>query len=208
MKYTKHFMEYDPEIVKRMVRENPWATLISSTSNGMVASHYPVLLEEHVEEISLVTHLGRPDDELHEVGQHEMLVIIQGPHGYISPSWYTPDQFIPTWNHVTAHLYGTPQILESEENFAVLTRLTDHFERGLPEARSLSQDEDVARRTAQGTVGLRIPITRFEARRKLSQNKSPEVIDRIRHELEHGKHYRNRRLAREHRLFYDQTDAD
>ena len=179
MRYTPHYLLTDPDEVKRLVRENPWATIVSATASGLVASHYPVVLEEDAEGISLLSHVGRPDERAHELGQHEVLVIIQGPHGYVSPGWYETDDIVPTWNHVTAHLYGTPEILSDEENFRVLGDLVDHFEQRMPEPLSLDIDEQSARHIATGTVGIRIPITRFDARAKLSQNKSPEVIDRI-----------------------------
>ena len=99
---------------------------------GLVASHYPVLVDEDGDELTIVSHFGRPDETLHELGQHEILVIVQGPHDYVSPSWYPPGDLVPTWNHVTAHLYGTPEILSDDENYAVLGRLTDHFERHRP----------------------------------------------------------------------------
>ena len=75
-----------------------------------------------------------------------MLVVVQGPHDYVSSSWYAEGDDIPTWNHVTAHLYGVPEILSDEENFAVLSSLTDHFEGGFEHGRSLSLDEDRSRR--------------------------------------------------------------
>lgn len=86
---------------------------------------------------------------------------------------------MPTWNHVTAHLYGIPEILSEEENYAMLTRLTDHFEDHRAHGRHLSEDEEGTRRAAKGTVGLRMRVARFDARAKLSQNKSPEVRERI-----------------------------
>lgn len=179
MRHTPHYLMTDPEEVKRLVRGNPWATFVSPTSAGLIASHYPVLLEEDRDEISIVSHFGRPDETLHELGRHEILVIVQGPHDYISPSWYEPGDLVPTWNHVTAHLYGTPQILSEEENYQVLTRLTDHFEQHHPGGRRLDEDEAGTRRIARGTVGLRMRVTRFEARAKLSQNKPEEVKDRV-----------------------------
>ncbi len=193
----------DPAVVKRLIRENPWATFVSATSTGLVASHYPILLEEDADGISIVSHMGRPDDETHELGQHELLVIVQGPHGYISPSWYTPSERIPTWNHVTAHLYGQPEILDPEEHFRVLTRLTDHFEADVAHPHSLDQDPEIAQRTARDTTGIRLRVTRFQALLKLSQNKSPDVVDRITNELDRGHAYRNRLLAREMRLVHD-----
>ncbi|GAB77791.1 negative transcriptional regulator, PaiB family [Austwickia chelonae] len=179
MRHTPRYVITDPDEVKRLIRAHPWATFVSCTAQGMVASHYPVLLEEDAEEIRIVSHFGRPDEETHELGRHEILVIVQGPHDYVSSSWYDTDDLVPTWNHVTAHLYGTPEILHPEENYAMLSRLTDHFESRHPHGRSLSQDEPATRAAAVGTVGLRLRVTRFDARAKLSQNKPEPVVRRI-----------------------------
>jgi transcriptional regulator len=165
----------DPQEVKRLIRNHPWTTFVSPTSNGLVASHYPVLLDETRSDITVVSHVGRPDDELHELGRHELLLIVQGPHDYISPSWYEPGDLVPTWNHVTAHLYGTPEILDEEENYAALCQLTEHFERQQPRGRSITDDEAATRRAARGTTGLRLRVERFDARAKLSQNKPAHV---------------------------------
>jgi transcriptional regulator len=200
MRHTPHFLLEDVGEVKRLIRENPWASIVSNTATGLVASHYPVILEDTDDDvISIVSHVGRPDEQLHELGQHEVLVIVQGPHGYISPNWYPSGQIVPTWNHVTAHLYGTPEILSDEENFRVLGELVDAFEQRMPEPVSLELDQEGSRRIAKGTVGVRVRVSRFDARLKLSQNKAPEVVDRIVDALENGEHYANPALAAEMR---------
>ena len=132
-----------------------------------------------------------------------MLVIVQGAHGYISPGWYAEGDFVPTWNHVTAHLYGVPEILSDEENYAVLERLVDHFEERMPHPVSLDVDADAARHIATGTVGLRIRVARFDARLKLSQNKAPEVRASIIGALEGDGPYAHAELAREMRRIDD-----
>lgn len=182
MRHTPTYLMTDPEEVKRLIRNHPWATFVSPVDGELVASHYPVILDQTASEgsdITILSHFGRPDDELHELGQHQVLVIIQGPHDYVSPSWYPPGELIPTWNHVTAHLYGAPQVLPEEENYAALGQLTDYFERHQPHGRSLSEDETATRRAARGTKGLRMRVDRFDARAKLSQNKSPDVVATI-----------------------------
>lgn len=191
MRHTPTYLMTEPDEVCRLIAGNPWATIVSPTSAGLIASHYPVILVDAdtergdgSDDIVIVSHVGRPDDELHELGEHEVLVIVQGPHDYISPSWYPEGEVVPTWNHVTAHLYGTPEILSAEENYAMLSRLVDHFEGDRPGGRSLSQDEQGTRRQAKGTVGLRLRVTRFEARAKLSQNKAPEVRETITRNLD------------------------
>jgi transcriptional regulator len=204
MRDTPTYLQTDPTEVKRLIRENPWMTYVSPTSTGLVSSHYATLLEETDDEsISIVSHFGRPDEVAHELGRHEVLVVVQGPHGYISPNWYAEGDFVPTWNHVTAHLYGTPEILSDEENFGILSRLVDHFEKRMPNPVSLDIDLEKAARIAKGTVGLRIRVTRFDARAKLSQNKSPEVQQAIMTALEGSGPYSSADLAAEMRRVND-----
>jgi len=206
MRHTPTFVLSDVDEVRRLVRENPWATIVASTADGIVASHYPVVLEDDPADpdaIVLVSHVGRPDERSLELGTSEVMVIVQGPHGYVSPGWYPAEQIIPTWNHVTAHLWGTPEILSDDENFRVLGELVDHFERVMPEPSTLTLDEEGSRRVAKGTVGIRLRVTRFDARAKLSQNKAPEVVDRIVDELDHGAHYAQPALAAEMRRVRD-----
>jgi len=185
-----------PDLARALVREHPWATLVTSTATGLAASHYPVLLDEEADDLTLLTHLGRPDEEILEIDQGEILVIIQGHHGYISPSWYSPEErLVPTWNFTVVHLHGTPQILDDEENLTVLTRLVEHFERHVSEPAHLERAYAIP--IAKGTVGLRIPIDRFELKRKLSQNKSDETRRRIIEALREEGPYRNPELAGE-----------
>ncbi|MCW2529337.1 MAG: transcriptional regulator [Pseudonocardiales bacterium] len=208
MKHTSAFILDDAEEVKRLIRENPWATLISNTSTGLVASHCPVILEENASAVSVLSHLGRPDEELHELGQHEVMLIVQGPHGYISPGWYVGEPAIPTWNHVTAHLYGTPELLDDEQNWEALGALVDHFENVMPIPARMEDSRDYAQQIYRRTAGFRLQVTRFEARLKLSQNKSPASVARVIDELESGAHYKNPSLAAEMRRVHTPSSGD
>lgn len=189
----------DPERVRELVRADPWCTFVSYVpGRGLVASHYPVLLDEDADGIVLLSHVGRPDERKHELGRHEMLVIVQGPYGYVSPGWYGLSHAVPTWNFAVVHAYGTPELLDVDENLAVLDRLVNHFEDVLPEPYRMYHDaenEDYARRIVHGTVGFRLRVTRFEAKDKMSQDKPPEVVERIVAALEGPGPYRNDRLA-------------
>lgn len=190
------FASDDPELVKQLVREHPWATLVMQSAGGLAASHYPLLLDEAADGLTLLTHLGRPDEEVLEIDQGEVLVIVQGHHGYISPSWYSPqERKVPTWNFTVAHLHGTPRILGEEENLEVLTRLVDHFERRLDDPAHL--EPEYAAPIAKNTVGLRIPIDRFELKRKLSQNRDEESRRNVIAALREEGPYRHLALADE-----------
>lgn len=203
MRKNPYYALEDEEVVRRLIRENPWGTLVSASSAGLVASHYPIMLEEDREELSIVTHVGRPDDKVHELGEHELLVIIQGPHGYISSSWYDGHVEVPTWNFITAHLSGVPEVLSAEENFEVLHRLVAHFEERVARPRLLDgtpEDAANAERDRRGTVGLRLVPERVVAKRKMSQNQEPHTIEAVMSELEGEGPYSNEALAREMRL--------
>ncbi|WP_291049142.1 FMN-binding negative transcriptional regulator [Herbiconiux sp.] len=202
MRHTPSFDLTDPQEIVRLIRENPWATIISSTSTGLVASHYPVLIDDSAPdgEIAILSHVGRPDERLHEWGEHEVLVIIQGPHGYISPGWYDAAPAVPTWNFVTAHLYGVPEILPAGENLRVLEQLVDHFEDAMPEPRRMRgtlANSEYADRISAGTVGFRLPVSRFVAKLKMSQNRPDDTVRRIVGELEGDGPYASAPLAQE-----------
>jgi transcriptional regulator len=184
----------DPEVVRALIAENPWSTIVSHTDDGLVASHYPVLLDETSDELAVVTHVGRPDEQLHRFGTTEMLLIVAGVHGYVSPSWYSEHaRPVPTWNFSVAHCYGVPQILDAEENLRVLTRLVDHFER--PVDAPVSLDQEIGAQIAKGTVGLRLPITRFVCKVKMSQDKDAQSQRQVVDALRGSGPYRNPRLA-------------
>jgi transcriptional regulator len=190
------FASDDPDQVKQLVREHPWATLVTQTAAGLAASHYPVLVDEQAAGLTLLTHLGMPDDEVLDIDRGEVMVVVQGHHGYISPGWYSPEErLVPTWNFTVAHLHGTPQRLGEEENLEVLTRLVAHFERHLDEPAYLDREE--ATPIAKGTVGLRIPIDRFEMKRKLGQNKDEKTRRKAISALREDGPYRHPALAEE-----------
>jgi transcriptional regulator len=185
----------DDQRVRELIAENPWATIVSATQAGLVASHYPVLPDDGPG-LALLMHVGRPDEEIHGFGSCEVLVIIAGAHGYISPSWYTAHANpVPTWNFIVAHCYGTPQSLDDDENRSLLARLTAHFERHVDNPIHL--DEGVATRLAPRTAGFRVPIVRFICKVKMSQDEDPSTQAQVLAALRRPGPYSNPALAKQ-----------
>jgi transcriptional regulator len=206
MRQNPSFLLTDPEEIKRLVRENPWAILMSQTSAGPVASHYPVILDEERDELAVLGHVGKPDEQLHELGQHEVILVIQGPHGYISSSWYDERPAVPTWNFVAAHLVGVPELLSDEENLRVLAKLVDHFELQLPQPRRMAADPgdaEYAARIVSGTVGFRLTPTRVVGKNKMSQNRPEAIVESIMAGLEGDGPFASAALAAEMRRTHD-----
>jgi transcriptional regulator len=184
----------DVDIVRALVAEHPWAVLVSAPHGAPVSSHVPILLERDPSQLALVTHVGKPDDELHGFGDGEVLVIIQGHSGYVSPSWYAATAAsVPTWNYTVAHCYGVPEILDEQRNLDELLRLVEHFEGSLEQRSYL--DRDRATEIARGTVGIRVPVARFLCKRKLSQNKDAQTREGVIAGLRGPGPYRNLELA-------------
>ena len=194
MRHNPHHANDDPEVVRRLIRENPWGILVSRNGAELVASHYPILLDEQAEDLAIFTPVGRPNETIHGFGKQEVLLIVQGRHGYISPRWYAQGATrAPTWNFSAAHCYGVPELLEEEKTLAVLARLVAHFERHVEEPMLL--DLDWGRPVAKGTVGIRLPITRFVCKIKMSQDKDPVTQRQVMAALRAPGHYRNPELA-------------
>lgn len=206
MRQNPSFAMTDVAELRRLIDENPWMSLVSQTPDGLVASHYAVLLDDERDDLTIVGHVGKPDDLIHGLGERELLVIVQGPHGYISPGWYGDVQAVPTWNFVSAHLSGVPEVLSPEENLRVLDKLVERFEGRMPEPRRMWErpnDPAYVERLARGTVGFRLTPTRVVAKRKLSQNKTPEVVETVIAELSGDGPYADPRLAAEMRRAHD-----
>ncbi len=194
MRHNPHHFTDDPEVVRQLIRENPWGILVSSNAGELVASHYPVLLDEEADGLAVFTHVGRPDERIHGFGEREIMLIVQGNHGYISPSWYAPGATpAPTWNFTAAHCHGVPEVLDAQANLRSLARLVEHFEQHVPVPMLL--DMEWGAPLARGTVGLRLPIARFQCKVKMSQDKDPTSQRQVIAALRAPGPYRHPRLA-------------
>lgn len=207
MRQNPSFTLADVTEMRRVIAENSWATIVSSGTDGPVASHYVVMLDDERDDLTVVGHVGRPDELIHGLGERELLVVFQGPHGYISPGWYDPaTPAVPTWNYLAVHLSGVPEILSSDENLQVLDRMVARFEQQQEDPRLMWErpnDEAFVRRLEAGTVGFRLTPARVVAKRKLSQNKDAATVERVIAELQGDGPYAQPALAAEMRRAQD-----
>jgi transcriptional regulator len=188
----------DPEQIEQLVDAHPWAIMVTATSRGVVASHLPILVDERAP-LSVVGHLGRPDDVAHELGSHEVMIIVSGPNGYVSPGWYGLSDAVPTWNYVAAHLYGVPEVLDAAETVEVLAATVERFERVRSKPMLLDLSSAYVQQISGGTAGFRMRPTRVHGKSKLSQDKPQAVVSRILAALDSDATYSNSALANEMR---------
>ena len=175
-----HFKEDRIDVLHDAIRRAGLATLVTLNADGLVASHLPLLLDPAPAPYgTLVGHLARPNQQLRGIDANvSALMIFQGPDGYITPSWYGAKQetgkVVPTWNYVAVHAHGPIEFFEDADRLLeVVTRLTNlhEGERVLPWAVS-DAPADFIQSQLKGIVGLRMPITKLEGKRKMSQNRN------------------------------------
>ncbi len=170
----------DPAEIARIIRDNPFGLLVTLAGGTPRATHLPFLFDaEAGPQGTLICHMARANPQWRDfavlaAAGAEALAVFQGPHGYISPNWYGPGDVVPTWNYQAAHAYGRPVICDDQDKArAQQDQLVAAFEAASEVPWSLAgQDDGFVRRMLRGIVTFEMPVTRLEAKVKLSQNKS------------------------------------
>ena len=168
--YTpRHFAEHDPGKIAALIRDNPFGTLVSMADGQTEVSHLPFLYDQ--EAGVLLGHVARANPHWQTIGTaREVLVIFQGPHAYVSPSWYSSPG-VPTWNYAVVHVRGQVRIFDETERLQpVVDTLTRKYESQEPEPWYGPYDL----RMLENIVGVEICITGIQAKFKLSQNRPAE----------------------------------
>jgi transcriptional regulator len=175
------FREEDLAALHATMREARLATLVTATAEGLVGTPLPLFLAaDEGPWGTLYGHLARANPQWRQPPSGEAMALFMGPDAYVSPSWYPSKQehhrVVPTWNYVAVHAYGTAEFFEDADRLlALVTRLTDLHERPRAEPWAVADaPPDFVRAQLRGIVGLRLPITRIEGKRKMSQNR-PEA---------------------------------
>jgi transcriptional regulator len=183
MYIPKHFREDDLAVLHAFMQEHSFATLITQQDGIPLANHFPFLLDtERGPNGTLMAHMARANAQwrtFHDA--KEVLVIFQGPHTYISPSWYEDEveSSVPTWNYSVVHAYGIPRLIEDNtELYNLVQTLTQaneaHFENPW-----VLQPQEYVQKKLQAIVGFEVQITRLEGKFKRSQNRSQRDQARV-----------------------------
>src|SRR5919112_5257721 len=107
MRIKDAFRLDDVEAARAIVRAHPFATIVTA---DLRATHMPCLVDDDSDGLAILGHVACADP-VSESLDGPILMIFHGPHGYVSASWYESQTIIPTWNHVTLHVRGTPEPL-------------------------------------------------------------------------------------------------
>lgn len=182
MYIPKHFTIHDEEKKYEMIEQNSFATLFSQHNGEPYATHLPLLLNR--ETLTLHGHFARPNEQWKDIENQHVLAIFQGPHSYISPSWYETTNAVPTWNYVAVHVYGELEIVEDEQELLnSLQELVHKYEEPQSTYSLNEVDSNYMAGLSKGIVGFKVKINKIEGKVKLSQNHSVErrnlVIEKL-----------------------------
>ena len=168
----EQFKATDRDAVFRLIRENSFATLISTARDEPMVAHVPVLLDDKND--TLHAHVARANSIWREFApEREVLFIFHGPHHYVSPSWYTVHPSVPTWNYAVVHVSGLPTVIEDRARIeSMLYRLVDEHESKSKAPWKMDLPADYLQNMINGIVAFEVRITRIEGKFKLSQNRS------------------------------------
>jgi transcriptional regulator len=193
MYISKLYREEDREKILEFLRQNEFATLVTYDGEKPTASHLLMEVVEDGEKLFVNGHMSKANPLWKTFEKNlEVLVIFQGPHTYISPTWYNHVN-VPTWNYQAVHVYGSPRIVtDYGETYDVLSRLILRNESD-PAYRLESLPQDFVEKEMKGIVAFQIEVTRIEANYKLSQNRNDEdyhnIVSRLKEredEMSHG----------------------
>ncbi len=174
---------HDQATIADLLQRHSFALLVTAADGAPQANHLPFLYDPgRGAKGTLTAHLARANPQAAELerlaaGGGQALVVFQGPHAYVSPTWYGTSQAVPTWIYLAVHAYGTPEIVaEPARVRAVLDRLVAVHESGLPEPWSLDNQKDTyVAAMIRGILAFEIPVARLDAKAKLNQSKPAEA---------------------------------
>jgi len=176
------FAPRDLEPLARLAAEHPFAVLITPGSPEPQITHLPLeFAADEGPRGTLLGHVARANPHWRHFGDGPSLAIFQGPHSYVSPSWYAdPAAAVPTWNYAVAHLHGRAELMDGErEKRQLLERMVARYERGRAQPWRLQLQGRALEAMLGAIVGFRLVVERAEVKLKLSQNRSPDDRERV-----------------------------
>jgi transcriptional regulator len=174
-----HFAETRAEVLQELIRTHPLATLVHLGTDGLAADHIPLMLHQATDgQITMRGHVARANPIWSAANGKAVLAVFQGPHAYISPSWYASKaehgKVVPTWNYAVVHVHG---VLTAIDDFAWFhahaSAMTERNEASVGKSWKVTDaPDDYIRNTARAIVGIEIAVERIEGKWKMSQNRS------------------------------------
>ena len=181
MYVPKLFAVEDVKQLHDFMEAHNFATMVTERNGELTASHIPFLLDRGAGSYgTLRAHLAIRNPQLQDLrAGARALVIFQGPHTYVSPSWYAKPENVPTWNYTVVHAYGAPRICSRAEMIVLLKDLVTNHEKSLEKPWDFDASADWIQKLLPEIEGFEIPIEKLQGKFKLNQNRTPADRDGV-----------------------------
>jgi len=177
MYIPKSFTVENEQEIFSFIESNGFGQLTSMVDGKLFASHLPFLLSENKRKVFM--HIAKQNPQHENIAGQECLIVLQGPHDYISPTWYE-EVGVPTWNYQAAHIYGECQVFEDNERLKLLVDETSAYYESVFEK---PWQPNYNANLLNAIIGIEMTITDIQCKYKLSQNRSKadrtNVIDQL-----------------------------
>jgi transcriptional regulator len=159
--------------ILRFIEENSFAILVNQSNNKINATHIPLFIENSDEnQIVLSGHISKLNPQIENFEENgNVLAIFSGAQSYISSSWYDYEE-VPTWNYLAVHVEGKIEILNEEQKLLHLENLVNKYEKNSENPISTKTLSEKTMSQANGILAFNLIVTKIDAVKKLSQNKS------------------------------------
>lgn len=196
MYIPKFFQVKNTDEIIDFIEKNSFATIVTTKKGKPIASHLPLQLHQEGEDYFITGHMayGNPQWRTFETCE-DVLVIYQGPHAYISSSWYEHEN-VPTWNYQAVHIYGQARILSEEKLKQDLMNLLEKYEKHRENPVLWDKlSPKLLERELKGIVGFKIKVQEIQAAYKLSQNRNKKDYHNIVEKLQEEENIISRQLS-------------
>ncbi len=162
-----------------MVARDAFVTLISQVDGAPFATHLPVLYERHDARVRFIGHWARANVQWRDIERQTALLIVHGPHAYVSPTWYAdPTATVPTWNYATAHVTGRIKLIHEREALsALVARLAAKYESAMGSDWRFPETAPGTTHELAGIVGFELVADQIRIKHKLNQHHGDASVE-------------------------------
>lgn len=176
---NRKFHLTDREEMAALVAAIGFGAVVVATGEGLRAVHVPFLVAGD----RIRFHVSRGNAVYPALARGcDALLLVEGPHAYISPDWYGLEGRVPTWNYVAVELTGPVRPLDREALAALVDGLSAANEARLaPKAPWTKARMDGERYEAllNAIAGFELHAAEWRGTAKLDQDKPLEVRTRL-----------------------------
>lgn len=192
------YQNHNQAEIEQFLQTNAFGILVNTTDGKMWGTHIPLELDTNLDgKKILVGHIALENPQSKSLkNKDEVLCIFNGPHAYISSSWYDHEN-VPTWNYIAVHVYGKVRLHNLTETIADLTKLVDKYEKNQQNPVSVQNFSKRTMLQAHAILGFEIEITEIQATKKMSQNRDDKNFENIVETLEKTNMTQNLNVAQE-----------